>query len=455
MNFLSYARSLAPVLVLGFGVLGLSFVNPARADWARPPVACIEDLVPQFLPCPDFTGVVDPYADYPAGMTTAEKTYWSVQHRPDLSLCRSKEVQRREAENPGSMSPGYRENAWMWVKQAEDLPQKIVAIYDVAEKADMPPQILFGALKQESLLSNLGITVDGANFSCGIGQINVLEWCQYANTLPVAEQIAMGWPAGVSCSDGTLATELVRPFYTIALAKLHGRPDYELTPAEFTGIAENDVVGSFPAATPDVQMKRFQAVANFVQYCSDLEYGIAAKGHELRRLFDGSVPAPLKTREIYDTGDASPTNCLRPYTSHYYPLHTGWLLADAIYNAGDRQVSSLEYYYRMTKSTHESGDGWQILDPLRLIEGLHWGGTWNEKTKQIEYTNVYGVAGSQTWYKSCVVQRHIANVIQYAALPGQTIARSLERVPCSPKIVPAYRKRSSGRIDLTKKPPHK
>ncbi|MBS1963664.1 MAG: hypothetical protein JST04_15725 [Bdellovibrionales bacterium] len=416
-------------------------------DWSVPPVGCIEDFVPKLVPCLDLTAVANPWSDLPP-LSDTETTYWTVDHRADLSLCRAKEVQRREAVSPGSQSAGALENAWMWVKQAEDLPAKIDAIYDAAETADMPPQILFGALKQESLLSNLGITVDGGNFSCGIGQVNVLEWCQYANALPLAEQRSMGWPVGISCDVNTLGPELIRPFYDIALRRLHGRPDYELTPADFSGIALKDVVGHFPAGDSALQSARFAASANFVKYCSDLHYGIAAKGHELRRLFDGSVPDALKSRERYAANGAGfPLACRRPYRTRYFPYHTGWLLADAIYNAGDREVSVLQYYYRMTRAGHESGADWQKLDPVGLVEGLHWGGKWNEATKKIEYANVYGTSNSQTWFKSCVVQRHIANVVQYTVLPGQTVVRPLEQGgSCSQTYVPDYRKRSPGRI---------
>ena len=442
MNFFALALVLASA----------SISSSHATNWANPPVACIENQVPRLLPCLDLTSVANPFADLPAGMTEAEIRFWTIENKPDLLYCRAKEVQRREAARPGSQSPGSLETAWMLVEMGKDIPEKIRAIYDAAERADMPPQILFGALKQESLLSNLGITVDGANFSCGIGQVNVLEWCEYMRTLPSAEQRRMNWPVGLSCDTATLTTELVRPFYNIALRRLGGRPDYYLTPREFEGITQREVVGQFPAGDASLQAKRFRATTNFVKYCSDLHHGIAAKGRELRRLFDVAVPAPLKEIEVYRGGASFPLACERPYRSRYYPLHTGWLLADAIYNAGDRQVSVLQYYYRMTKSGHESGSAWKPMNPLVLIEALHWGGKWNETSQKIEYQNVYGVANSQTWFKTCVVQRHIASVIQYAAQPGQTIAKSLEQVACSRTTVPAYRKKSPGRIPA-KKPP--
>lgn len=394
--------------------------------------------------------VVNPFGDLPPGMSEAETKYWLVENRPDLNLCRAKEVRRREDAAPGSQSAGLLATAWMWLKQVENLPEKIDAIYDAAERADMPPQILFGALKQESLLSNLGIAIDGANFSCGIGQVNVIEWCQYMRTLTESAQRRMNWPVGLSCAADTLTTELVRPFYEIAMRKLGGRPDYELTPDDFRGIALTQVVSRFPAGDPALQANRFAAVSSFVKHCSDLQHGIASKGRELRRLFDVSVPETLRKMEIYPAGTSFPSSCQRPYRSRYYPLHTGWLLADAIYNAGGRQVSVLQYYFRMTKAGHESGSAWRSLTPSSLIEALHWGGKWNETSQKIEYRNVYGVAESQPWFKTCVVQRHIASVIQYAARPGASIVKSLEQVPCSRTTVPAYRKKSLGRIPAKK-----
>lgn len=445
MNF--FISSFASFVVVSGALFSISSV---RADWANPPVACIEDLVPKFYPCLDLSMVVNPFADLPPGLSESETKFWLIDHRADLNLCRAREVHRREFSSPGSQSAGLLAIAWMWVKQAENLPEKINAIYDAAESADMPPSILFGALKQESLLSNLGISIDGANFSCGIGQVNLLEWCQYMRTLPAADQRRMNWPVGLSCDAPTLTTELVRPFYDIALRKLGGRPDYELSPEDFLGIEQRQVVARFPAGNSALQRKRFGAVTNFVKYCSDLHHGIAAKGRELRRLFDGSVPGPLRKAEMYPLGTTFPSSCQRPYRSRYFPLHTGWLLADAIYNAGGRQVSVLQHYYRMTKAGHESGSAWRTINPTSLIEGLHWGGKWNEVTQKIEYRNVYGDLSSQPWFKTCVVQRHIASVVQYAARPGEIIVKSLEQVPCSRTTVPEYRKKSPGRIPAKK-----
>lgn len=413
-------------------------------NWAHPDVGCIEDFIPKFLACLDLTTIKNPIADFPADLNEAQVKYWTVDHRADLNLCRAKEVDRREKLVPGSMSAPTIAWAWMWNKQSENIAEKIKATYETAAKVEMPPQILFGALKQESLLSDLGITEDGGNYSCGVGQINVGEWCRYMGSLSESEQAQLEWPQGISCTPETLPSELTKPFYDIALGRLGSRPDYELTPKEFSGILFSDVVSSFPSADDELQKLRFSAVSSFVKNCSTSGLGIAAKGKILQGLFL-KVPSGLRNAQKYSNGTTFSHSCEQKYRSPYYPLHTGWLLADAIYNAGEREISVLQYYFRMTATTHESGVAWKKLTPPDLIEGLHWGGKWSPKTRKIEYKNVYGESASQSWFKSCVVQRHIARVIQYVTSPGAVIANSLEVGGCSLTEVPEYRKMSSGK----------
>lgn len=446
----TYKLAIVLSLIPFYSSFGKETKNLLPLDWSNPPVNCIENLVPKFFPCLDLSGVENLLSDLPPGLSESETKFWTIEHRADLALCRAKEVQRRETLRPGTTSKDVLEWAWMWMKQSEHIDEKINSIYETAENIGMPPQILFGALKQESLLSDLGITVDGSNFSCGIGQINLIEWCEYMRSLPEIEQLRLGWPIGLSCGAETLTTELVRPFYDLAIKKMEGRPDYELTPMEFKGITLLDVASAFPSGDPKLQENRFFAALSFVLNCSDFHLGIEAKGNALRLIFQNSVPEGLKKAQTYLPTSESPFICTRPYRSKYYPLHTGWLLADAIYNAGGREVGLLEYYFRMKRSTHESGQAWRNLSPIDLIEGLHWGGKWNPSTKKIEFKDVYGLKGSQSWYKSCVVQRHIANVIQYVALPGVTIAHSLEQGGCRSTTVPEYRMKSSGRRDSKK-----
>lgn len=447
---------------IGCGTLGIFILLPAVSwsqdstptpiDWANPPVSCVEELVPQQVPCLDLSAVTNPLLDFPPDLDEAGIRYWTVDHPADLSVCRAQEIQRRERSHPGSQNPSVIAWAWMWVKQVEHLELKIAAIYDAAELAEMPPQILFGALKQESLLADLGISDDGGNFSCGIGQINLIEWCHFMETRSEPDQRLLGWPTGISCSAETLPTNLVRPFHKVALERLGGRPEYELTPLDFEQIALTDVQASFPPGDPGLQARRFQAVTSFVQKCSDVALGIAAKGRELRRLYDLHVPPAMKAAQTYAPGQTFLRPCRRAYRSPKFPLHTGWLLADAIYNAGSREISLLQYYFRMNRKSHESGKIWRRLTPLDLIEALHWGGKYRSSSGQIEYRSVYGTPSAQTWFKSCVVQRHIARVVQHSTLPGAVIARSLEAGGCSRTEIPDHRRRSSGKISMRDRP---
>jgi hypothetical protein len=436
-------------------VLSIFLTSSSFADtnWAQPPAACIEDLVPKFIPCLDLSSVPNPTSDFPTELSESERKYWTVDHRADLNLCRAREVQRREAAAPGTLSPSAIAWAWMWTKSVEGQDEKLAAIYAASTQTEMPPQILFGALRQESLLSDLGITPDGGNYSCGIGQINILEWCRSVSKFSEEERIRIGWSQNIPCTESALPSDIVRPFYEQALRKLGDRPDYELAPIHFEGITYASVVGSFPAGEPRLQRMRFSAIGSFVRHCSEAGLGIRAKALELRALFDSAVPTGLRNAELYKDGETFQTRCREPYPSRAYPFHTGWLLADAIYNAGTRQVAVLQHYFRMTRTTHESGTAWRSLTPIHLIEALHWGGKWNAQTGKIEYQNVYGTNYAQGWFKSCVVQRHIARVVQYSVLPGFEIVRSLETEGCSQTKIPEYRKKSSGRqmLNLTRR----
>src|SRR5690606_1495929 len=99
------------------------------------------------------------------------------------------------------------------------------AVYEASLAYDIPVQTLIGGLYQESLFSELGIASDGGNYSCGIGQANLLEWCGWASEQSEDLRQKLSWP-NVRCSE--LSLSLVKPFYQIALKKLKGEPEYKL-----------------------------------------------------------------------------------------------------------------------------------------------------------------------------------------------------------------------------------
>ncbi|MGZ3696105.1 MAG: hypothetical protein ACXWQO_18825, partial [Bdellovibrionota bacterium] len=312
-------------------------------NWAQPPVGCVEELVPgkPDRGCLDLSEVSDPQKDLPVNMSPEDQEYWQ-QHKNELLYCRSAEILKREAARPGSFSSGSIEVAWMQVNAVSDRDVKIAALEEASRLNQMPAQVLTGAIFQESLFSELGIAEDGGNYSCGLGQINIGEWCRWAvkqkgtarrrsglgKTTPDCEQIEPG---------------LVKPFYDIAKTKLNGLPEYRLSKEHFADIPFELVVSGFPPATDAVQAMRYAAVNSFISSCQDPHNGIAAKANELASLYQRFIPAGLKLKDQYPAGEKFERACRGGY-ERSYPLQAGWLLAVGTYNAGPKAVDALAHY---------------------------------------------------------------------------------------------------------------
>ena len=411
----------------------------AQDFWQNPPVICPEEIMPKGFDCPDFSKVINVYNDFPDEFSVDDINEWKTNRAADLRICRNKEVLRRDAVNPGSIGSTVRELAWMTVRGAELASEKLAEIKKASDEFGMPEQILIGAMRQESLLATLGISSDGGNYSCGMSQLNIQEWCRGISRLSETEQQLYAWPVGISCDDKTLPLILIKPFYDIAIKNLSTKPLYLLDSTHFQSIQFQDVSSTFPPAENELQLKRFEAVKSFVGNCQKISLSVHLKAQTLRDLFDRYVPSSLKLSQIYKTGQSYQRKCLSPYTSQYYPLHTGWLLAVAMYNAGPLQSKILEHYYQ-TDATNLPN-----LNPKDLIEALHWGGKWKKNTAFIEFKDSEDNIFTQKWFKSCIVQRHVARVVQHVTIPTMSIAKSLEQAPCSSLAeVPDYRKNSSG-----------
>jgi hypothetical protein len=409
----------------------------AFGQWSHPAVRCIEDVFRQGLVCPDLSRVVNLYSEMPVELTTEEQRRWQNEWAPDLKFCRAQELLRRENEQPGRYTPVQVQVAWMTMDGGFAVAEKRTALLAAARQYDMPAHVLLGAITQESLLANLGIAPDGGNYSCGMGQLNIGEWCQGIMTLPASERTSMGWPTyQVSC--GALPSSLIAPFYEIAETRLGQRPSYRIMAGDFSGITQAQVEHGFPAGSPALQAARYQAATSFLLHCQNAMRSISFKARNLRILYDNYVPAPLKTAEQYPAGQTFPRTCATPYISKAWPLHTGWLMAVAMYNAGPSMRQLVEHYRKGPAST------WGTFTPRDLVEALHWGGKFREGTTRIYYTGQDGTTRSQNWYKSCVVQRHVARVVQHVSLGGTPLLTSMEQVPCATGEVPAYRRTSSG-----------
>ncbi len=405
----------------------VSLSNLASAQWDNPAVLCPEKIFPEGHECPDFSRVKNPFTDFPANFSEEEIHLWKFERSKDLKLCRYTEALKREEDRPGTLSSIQKQIAWMIVEGGKNIATKLAAIQKAVDKYHMPPHVLMGAITQESLLASLGISPDGGNYSCGVAQLNIQEWCEGASRLSYQERMAMGWPS-IDCRS--LPSTIVSPFYAIAETRLGNRPDYMINANDFQGINYSDV-------SSKMNEKQFQAVTSFVTHCQNDTYSIQFKAQVLNNLFVHFVPDALKFQSVYRGPTTFGASCKVPFHSKYYPLHTGWLLAVAAYNAGPREVQLVEHYFKVKDNKFPQ------LTPSDLIEALFWGGVVKPSNKKVYFVGQNGRLSSQSWYKSCVVQRHVARVIEHVTKPGVTLARSLEKEACSTKV-PAYRVNSSG-----------
>ena len=395
--------------------------------------------------CPDFTGLKNPFTGWPENFSAPDKDYWE-NHKRFTMYCRAKELMRREETNPGSQSAGQVEYAWMALESIHDFSDKVSAIYDANKFYGVPPQVLTGALYQESVLMRLGIALDGGNYSCGIGQVNIQEWCHWANEQSAEKKLAMAWPEGVTCNSEEIANPtFVAPFYEIAKSRLNGQPEYRLLKEHFANISYADVKDGFPAASEELQSLRYQATRSFIDNCSDVRNGILAKANELALLYNTFVPTALKNKDRYSEGDKFQRSCKQNPTDNAYPLHTGWLIAVAAYNAGPGSFAALSYYNHWDRSRVEDPATWEGFYADQMIESFYWAGRYNESTGQLDYLGLDGEQRSWAWWKACVAQRHIARVIQNVQLNSNFFVETLEdEYTCQRSGVPEFRRNSSG-----------
>lgn len=419
-------------------------------NWAQPPVGCVEDLIPGIPErgCLDLTRVNDPLKEFPANLSPEDLEYWQT-HKRQLGYCRSTEVLRREAARPGSFSPGQIELAWMQTSAVKNRTVKLNAIYAASKEHQLPAQVLTGALFQESLFSELGIAEDGNNYSCGIGQINILEWCRWAVK---SKKISLS--TAMECKK--LETTLVRPFYEIAKTRLNGLPEYRLKKEHFANISFEQVAHDFPPASNEVQRMRYEAVRTFIDTCQDPQNGIAAKANELARLYANYIPAGLKQKDQYKQGEKFERSCAGGHLGAY-PLNAGWLLTVGSYNAGPKAVDALGHYNGWTREAMDELATFKKFTPADMIDSFYWTGKYNPVTDKIDVRNFNGTTQNWVWFKACVLQRHVARVIQHVTLPGTpNFVDSLEgKFPCAKSTfddegkliksgVPEFRQKSSG-----------
>jgi hypothetical protein len=391
----------------------------ARAtDWAQPPLLCVEEVVPQIpkRDCLDLSKVADPTKELPADLPADDLAYWKSQ-KFGLPYCRALEILRREETNPGSMRPAAVEIAWMRKTAVQNHDVKVKAVYDASETYQVPPLVLTGALFQESIFSELGIAEDGGNYSCGVAQINATEWCRWANGQTDAKKIEMGWPsAEVNCTTEA-SPKLIKPFYDIAVTRLAGLPIYRLQKEHFQNISFDDVKAGFPSAPEQTLRLQYQVARSFLDTCGAPVDAIMAKANELAHLYSEFVPAGMKQNEIYSSGDKFQRACMRESTVNTYPLHTGWLLAVGTYNAGPRAVDIMSAFNGWSRAAVSDAKTFQGFDVKSMIASIYKAGVYNPALNVLEMNDLDGAPIQVKWMKMCVLQRHIARVVQHVTQP--------------------------------------
>ena len=128
----------------------------------------------------------------------------------------------------------------------------------------------------------------------------------------------------------------------------------------------------------------------------------------------------------------------------------------AAYNAGPRAVNAVTYYNQWNHNEYNSHSFVKYLDPSALIASLYWSGKYSTADDSFHFQTMQGSWESWTWQTACVVQRHIAKVIQNNTLLPVFFVNSLEApYSCAKSVfenghvvqsaVPPLRQTSSGK----------
>jgi hypothetical protein len=280
---------------------------------------------------------------------------------------------------------------WLYVKATESSEEKIKTLYEVSAQYDIPPAVLYGAIAQESGWMEMGLAEDYGNWACGLAQLNANDWCGWASHAGPEIQARIQWPKKEVeafqkshpkvdvCDSDFLVPEHARPFYDVALKRLRTElpdaPEYMLEGRH----AKNPQVASFEEVqvglgkvtatlpgnkTLAAQKIRYSIVASFAGNCSAYENGVPAGAYTFQQAFK-DLPKELQNAQRYKSGEKNPNLC-QANPSQYYPLHVGWLLANAVYNAGPEILPGVYQYQK------NSGISWENFTPENLVSAIQF-----------------------------------------------------------------------------------
>lgn len=275
---------------------------------------------------------------------------------------------------------------------------KVATIYEAANEYDLSPIVLTGAILQESTGADLGLGRDFDNWTCGPSQFSVLAWCSWAKVQSPFVQRAIGWPAdlvnafqaknpGVDiCEENRfLAREQAKPFLEVGMkrmaATIHSDQEFMLQP-EFlvqpTSITYEEVADDFKniaqshrlifAGDPKVDQLRFEITKSFSENCSNHKFAIRAMAHNLRQIYE-SLPVEIqRAQKLPGIAGSNPlySRCRAQVQTTAYPLSVGWLISDAIYNAGPSLILGIKDYQAT------SNKSWDEFTPDDLLSAIHY-----------------------------------------------------------------------------------
>ncbi len=335
---------------------------------------------------------------------------------------------------------------WLLQMGATGAKSKLQTIYEVADANDMPPQILAGALSEESSMADFGLSRDYGNWSCGIGQLNLLEWCVWANSATTKTKNEIAWPTAEIeyylkenqnrdiCSAAFIRSALAKPFYVLAMKRMQAgdlsRPEFLLTSkyiSEPTTLSfeeaapmldwvrdkkipckrrnrQNDECLEIQPSLDEAKAThlRYSMAKSFTEHCGEHQYGIPARGRILRSIFD-SLPEEYRlNKQNTDSGTYS-RKCLHEPKFKGTPLAVGWLVTEAVYNAGEEILDGLAHYWH---TEHRRIDDVTPDGFLLAMENTI------EKEKYKKRLDPVG---------RCEGEFHTRNLIKDMSLPGATL----------------------------------
>jgi hypothetical protein len=291
----------------------------------------------------------------------------------------------------------------------KDLEEKVDIIYDAANDRLMPPLFLLSVIMIENNFVNDGLSYDGGNYSCGLTQINAFEYCMWAQTLDPEEAQSIDWPvteiSKVSSNDICSSDVVHKPVELMMREIRKSKSVSKMNRVDLQLVAKvpYEKIKANMEGDEDLKFARYKAAVSFLKHCQDPKFAIPALAEVLLQLHN-DLPSEIKNTSFYQPNEKPREGCRRSVTTPYYPISTSWLIAGAVFNAGDTIIPGLEKY---------KSKPWSEMQPNDLADLMH-------------FIPTTGELFSKEPYDWRVLDFYVHALINYSALPNKQI---VEHVP--------------------------